>query len=83
MEHFKNSDLKDLGHNSADYILIIAKFVIYFLDREQYLGDPEFVDVPLKKLLSKDYGERLLHDKEKSILSEEYLWGDDTHSVKQ
>ena len=75
----KNSDLKDLGHNSADYIHIITEVIKLALsDREHYLGDPEFVDVPLKKLLSNDYGEeRYSMIKEKSVLSDEYLWGND------
>ena len=78
-EFFKNSDLKDLGHNSVDYIHIITEVIKLALsDREHYLGDPEFVDVPLKKLLSNDYGEeRYSMIKQKAVLSEEYLWGDD------
>jgi gamma-glutamyltranspeptidase / glutathione hydrolase len=49
-------DLKGLGHNSADYIHTIAETTkLAFADREQYYGDPDFIDVPLVGLLSKEY----------------------------
>jgi gamma-glutamyltranspeptidase/glutathione hydrolase len=51
-------DLAKLGHNSAQYIhtvLEVAKLA--FADRERYYGDPEFVKVPLKTLLSRPYAE--------------------------
>lgn len=49
-------DLPSLGHNSADYIHVLAETAkLAFADREQYYGDPDFVDVPLSGLLSKQY----------------------------
>ncbi len=49
-------DLRRLGHNSADTIHTIAEAAkLAFADREQYSGDPEFVDVPLEGLLADDY----------------------------
>jgi gamma-glutamyltranspeptidase/glutathione hydrolase len=49
-------DLKGMGHNSTDYIHTIAEATkLAFADREQYYGDPRFVEVPLAGLLSKEY----------------------------
>lgn len=49
-------DLASMGHNSADYIhTVIESAKLAFADRESYYGDPEFVDVPLARLLSKEY----------------------------
>src|SRR5712691_3433744 len=49
-------DLKGMGHNSADYIhTIVETMKLAFADREQYYGDPDFVNVPLAGLLSKEY----------------------------
>lgn len=49
-------DLKALGHNSADYIHAVTEALkLAAADRECYFGDPDFVDVPLQLLLSKEY----------------------------
>ncbi len=66
-------DLASLGHNTADYLhtyLECAKLA--FADREQYYGDPEFVDVPLSRLLSDQYAaeRRKLIDPERANLEQ-------------
>ena len=49
-------DLKELGHNSADYLHIwIESAKLAFADREAYYGDPLFDKVPMDALLSKQY----------------------------
>src|SRR5262249_45353687 len=46
-------ELRSFGHNSADYIHVVAEAAkLAFADREQYYGDPDFVDVALAGLLS-------------------------------
>jgi gamma-glutamyltranspeptidase / glutathione hydrolase len=48
--------LKALGHNSASYLHVIAEALkLSFADRERWYGDPRFVDVPLRRLLSAEY----------------------------
>jgi len=52
--------IKELGHNSADTIHYMAEAMkLAYADRSQYLGDTDYVDVPLKGLTSKLYAEEL------------------------
>ncbi len=49
-------DLPALGHNSADYVHAAVEAVkLAFADRDAYYGDPDFVDVPMQALLSKEF----------------------------
>ncbi len=49
-------DLKRMGHLSADYIHVLAEALkLGFADRDEYYGDPLFVDVPMNALLSDEY----------------------------
>lgn len=50
-------DLAGMGHNSADYLHVwIEAAKLAYADREQFYADPRFFDVPLRELLSADYG---------------------------
>ncbi len=52
-------DLASMEHNSPEYIHLVTECAkLAFADREQYYGDPDFVDVPLDMLLSKEYAEK-------------------------
>ena len=54
-------DLKALGHNSKDYVHLLAEVMdLCFADRERYYGDPRFVDVPMEALLSRAYAQERL-----------------------
>ena len=49
-------DLKDMGHFSADYVHVVTESLkLAMADRDEYYADPEFVDVPMSKLLSDVY----------------------------
>jgi len=49
-------EFEGLDHNSPQYIHLIAEIEKrVFADRAEYLGDPEYVEVPIDKLLSDDY----------------------------
>ncbi len=49
-------DLKAMGHNSPDYVHTVLQAIeLAMADREAFFGDPAFVKVPEKGLLSKDY----------------------------
>ncbi len=51
-------DIAGMGRNSADYIhaLVEAK-KLAFEDRARYYADPDFADVPVKGLISKEYAD--------------------------
>ncbi|MFV0409162.1 MAG: gamma-glutamyltransferase [Paracoccus sp. (in: a-proteobacteria)] len=45
-----------LGQNSAETIHLMAEAMkLAYADRSEYLGDPDFVDVPVSQLTSKEY----------------------------
>ena len=51
LEHF---DLAAMGHNSAQYIATVAEAMKYAtIDKDQFMGDPNFIDVPQDLLASK------------------------------
>ena len=51
-----NFDLKKLGHNSRDYTLLLTEVMKYaYADRSKYLGDPDFYEVPVSKLIEQAY----------------------------
>lgn len=52
-------DLKRMGHNSPDYLFTVAQaFKAAFTDKVRFLGDPDFVDVPLERLLSEEHNRK-------------------------
>ena len=49
-------DLKSMGQNSPEYVHTVTQAIeLAMADREAYIGDPKFVDVPLDRLMSKAY----------------------------
>ncbi len=53
-------DLAAMGHNSADYLgLLVESMRRAYADRSAYLGDPDFFDVPVAALTSRDYAVKL------------------------
>ncbi|MXX92290.1 MAG: gamma-glutamyltransferase family protein [Chloroflexi bacterium] len=52
----ENFDLQAMGHNSTAYIHTVSQALnLAFADRQTYYGDPDFADVPIEGLLSKEY----------------------------
>lgn len=61
-------NLAQMQQSSADYLHLVTEAMKHaFADRAQFLGDPDFVHVPVRKLTSKDYAAwirgRILSDK--------------------
>ena len=49
-------DIASMGHNSVEYIHTVSQALnLAFADREKYVGDPRFVDVPIDDMLSEEY----------------------------
>jgi gamma-glutamyltranspeptidase/glutathione hydrolase len=56
----ENFDIEKSGHNSAATLHIMAEAMRRaYADRSEYLGDPDFVDVPVDTLTGKAYAKRL------------------------
>lgn len=52
-------DLQAMGHNSAAYLHHLTESMkLAYADRSVYLGDPDFVDVPVAALTDKTYAAR-------------------------
>ncbi|MEQ9372822.1 MAG: gamma-glutamyltransferase, partial [Coleofasciculus chthonoplastes F3-SA18-01] len=54
--------LEELGQNTAQTIhLMTESMKLAYADRSKYLGDTDFVSVPISGLISKSYAEQLRH----------------------
>jgi gamma-glutamyltranspeptidase/glutathione hydrolase len=76
-------DLAKMGHNSTEAIQVIVEAERRaYADRSYYLGDPDFVKIPLKALMADDYlKQRMLNFSfEKATLSSEIKEGKVTYN---
>ena len=56
----ENYDLKEFEHNSSKYINLLTEVMKHaYADRSKYLGDPDFFDVPVKKITSYEYSNEI------------------------
>lgn len=57
LEHF---DLDQIGHNTVEYLRVVCEAMKRAtIDKDNSVGDPGFVEVPVEKLASKDYAAKL------------------------
>lgn len=71
--------IPELGYGSADAMHIMAEAMkLAYADRSKYLGDPDFVDLPVRQLTSVDYAADLAAgiDMDSARPSEEIAPGD-------
>jgi gamma-glutamyltranspeptidase/glutathione hydrolase len=53
-------DLAAIGHNTVEYIRVVCETMKRAsADKDRFIGDPEFVEVPLERLLDKGEAERM------------------------
>jgi len=56
----ENHDLRNLGHNNPRYVALLTEVMKFaYADRSKYLGDPDFYEVPVKELISKEYAKKI------------------------
>ncbi len=56
----ENIDLSSFEHNSEEYLKILISAMAYaYKDRAEYLGDPNFFDVPQNLITSKKYANKI------------------------
>lgn len=49
-------DLSSMGHNSPEYVQVLAEAERRaYADRNYFLGDPDFVEIPVSDLISNEY----------------------------
>jgi gamma-glutamyltranspeptidase/glutathione hydrolase len=51
--------LEQLGYSEQSIHLMLSAMLYAYADRNNYFGDPDFVDIPLKKLISKEYAAQI------------------------
>jgi len=55
-EMAKSFSLKDMGHNTSSYLHALIEICkLAFADRDRWMADPEFADIPLDQLLDPAY----------------------------
>ncbi len=70
-------ELSEMGQSSADTLHTIAEAQkIAFADREEYVADPDFVDVPAGEILAESYAEERRGDIDPEEAQESYDPGD-------
>lgn len=63
----ENYDIKSLGFHSAETVNFMTEAMRrVYADRSQYMGDPDFVQVPSDVLISKDYAKQRMTDFEQN-----------------
>jgi gamma-glutamyltranspeptidase/glutathione hydrolase len=75
MEYY---DIKSMGHNTAKTIHLMAEVMKRsFADRAKYMGDPDFISIPVAELTSKSYANTLRKqiDMERATPGQEVLPG--------
>lgn len=76
-------ELRKLGHHSPEYIqLLVEAERRAYADRNYYLGDPDFVKIPVQELLDDDYLKSRMESFsfEKATISEDIAKGEFTFS---
>jgi gamma-glutamyltranspeptidase/glutathione hydrolase len=56
----ENHNVSKFEHNSFEYINLLTEIMKYaYADRSKYLGDPDYYNVPVSQIISKDYAKTI------------------------
>ena len=56
----ENFDVKNFSHSSLEYIFLLKNIMSFaYADRSVFLGDPDYFNVPVDELVSKDYAKKI------------------------
>ena len=56
----ENFDIKNFSHNSLEYIYLLKDIMSFaYADRSIFLGDPDYFNIPVDELISKDYAKKI------------------------
>ena len=56
----ENFELGTYEHNSYQYVSLLSETMKYaYADRSEYLGDPDFFEVPISKITAKEYAKKI------------------------
>lgn len=73
----ENWPLKEWGQNTVSYIHHFSEALRFvFADRARYLGDPEFISIPLEELISKKYAASIASQIKSDRTLDSYPHGD-------
>ena len=65
----ENIDLSKIEHNSEKYLKFLISAMDYaYKDRAEYLGDPDFFNVPIDLLTSKKYADKIFQKIKQKLL---------------
>jgi gamma-glutamyltranspeptidase/glutathione hydrolase len=56
----ESHNVSKIEHNSSEYINLLTEIMKYaYADRSKYLGDPDYYEVPVSKIISKNYAKTI------------------------
>ena len=56
----ENFELDTYEHNSYQYVSLLSETMKYaYADRSEYLGDPDFFEVPISQITAKEYAKKI------------------------
>ncbi|MDO5678964.1 MAG: gamma-glutamyltransferase [Pelistega sp.] len=63
LKMLEHVNLLSLGHNTAEYMRVVSEVMRRAtVNKDRFIGDPAFVDIPIEKLLSESYIQQMVEE---------------------